>query len=56
MTKNQHNEQGKGHGYWELYYSNRRVAYKGYLDNGNRIGLWKYYDYNGVLIMQIFYS
>ncbi len=57
MTKiNQRNEKGKAHGYWETYYSNRRVAYKGHLDNGKRIGLWKYYNSNGVLFMQIFYS
>ena len=29
---------GKSIGYWEYYYSNGNLKYKGNYDNGNRIG------------------
>ena len=33
-------ENGKPHGYWESYYSNGQLCYKGFYDMGNKV------DYN----------
>jgi antitoxin component YwqK of YwqJK toxin-antitoxin module len=42
-------ENGNRHGYWESYYENGELSYKGNYVNGNRHGYWEYYWYNGNL-------
>jgi antitoxin component YwqK of YwqJK toxin-antitoxin module len=44
-----YNKQGKAHGYWEDYYSNGNVFYKGYYHNGKRHGYWEFYNFDGFL-------
>jgi hypothetical protein len=56
MTKiNQYNEKGQRHGYWEIYYFDGSLWYKGNYNNGIEIGYWEIYFYNKLQI-QIFYS
>jgi antitoxin component YwqK of YwqJK toxin-antitoxin module len=43
------NENGNRHGYWEYYYSNGKLAYKGTYVDGNRHGYWEVYHSNGNL-------
>ena len=47
------NENNQPHGYWEHYFSNGQLYYKGNYVNGNRHGYWEY-NYNGELI-KIYY-
>ena len=35
------NEKGEHHGYWEVYYNNYWLAYKGTYVNGIRHGFWE---------------
>jgi hypothetical protein len=42
-------ENGKEHGYWESYYENGQLYYKGNYVNGKPHGYWEYYWYNGQL-------
>ena len=44
-----YNEQGELHGYWESYYDNGQLDYKGNYVNGNRHGYWEDYYDNGQL-------
>ena len=44
------------HGYWEVYWTNGNIAYKGYYINGEQVGYWEYYKFNGELEEQIFYA
>ena len=44
------NKDGKPHGYWELYYSNGQLWYKGNYVNGEYDGLWEYYHNNGKVL------
>ena len=46
---NQYNTNGKKHGYWEEYYSNGNLHYKGNYTNGKIHGYWEQYYYNGKL-------
>ena len=46
---NQSNSQGKAEGYWERYYSNGQLWYKGHYVNGYAEGYWEYYYVNGQL-------
>lgn len=46
---NQLNDKGKRHGYWEKYYPNGNLNYKGYYINDKRHGLWESYYQNGKL-------
>jgi antitoxin component YwqK of YwqJK toxin-antitoxin module len=46
---NQYNDNGKKHGYWEVYHSNGNLIYKGNYINGKRIGYWEDYYSNGCL-------
>ncbi len=46
---NQSNEQGQQHGYWEYYYQNGQLWYKGNYHNGSRHGCWESYSQNGEL-------
>jgi antitoxin component YwqK of YwqJK toxin-antitoxin module len=44
------NDQGKRHGYWERYYTNGQLYYKGNFVDGIKHGYWEYYYYsNGQL-------
>jgi antitoxin component YwqK of YwqJK toxin-antitoxin module len=42
-------ENGERHGYWEQYYDNGQLSYKGNYVNGNKHGYWEDYFYNGQL-------
>ena len=44
------NEEGEPHGYWESYYSNGQLYYKGNYVNGEKNGYWEVY-YLGERIM-----
>ena len=46
---NLYNAKGEKHGYWEDYYSNGKLAYKGTYVDGNRHGYWESYHSNGNL-------
>ena len=45
----QYNEAGDADGYWEIYYSNGQLDFKGTYINGLRHGLWETYLFNGEL-------
>jgi antitoxin component YwqK of YwqJK toxin-antitoxin module len=42
-------ENGKRHGYWEYYYSNGQLWYKGNFVNGKQHGYWESYYSSGQL-------
>jgi antitoxin component YwqK of YwqJK toxin-antitoxin module len=42
-----YNKQGQPHGYWESYYYNGQLEYKGNYDNGKLHGYWEWYYHNG---------
>jgi antitoxin component YwqK of YwqJK toxin-antitoxin module len=44
-----YNELGQPHGYWEHYWSNGQLFYKGNYVNGKRHGYWEIYHSNGQL-------
>ena len=46
---NQRNSKGNPEGYWEHYYDNGQLSWKGNYVNGNREGYWEGYYYNGQL-------
>ena len=46
---NLYNDKGKEHGYWEGYYSNGQLLYKGNYVNGKQHGYWEWYYSNGQL-------
>jgi antitoxin component YwqK of YwqJK toxin-antitoxin module len=46
---NQRNENNERHGYWEHYYSDGTLMFKGYYINGKANGYWKEYHRNGTL-------
>jgi antitoxin component YwqK of YwqJK toxin-antitoxin module len=55
MKKNQRNKDDKRHGFWESYYSNGEVYYKGNYKNGEAHGYWEdsyYVQYNKTLIKE----
>jgi antitoxin component YwqK of YwqJK toxin-antitoxin module len=52
MEKNQTNQYGNPNGYWEYYYDNGKLAFKGNYVNGNRHGYFESYWSNG----QLFYK
>ncbi len=43
------NAKGNRHGYWERYYNNGNLMYKGNYVDGNRHGYWEGYYENGKL-------
>ena len=43
---NQFNEKYQRHGYWEIYFFDGRLLYKGDYVNGKQDGYWEWYDYN----------
>ena len=51
-----YNEKGEPHGYWEQYWLNGNLAYRGNYINGQLNGLWECYDNDGILIRQIFFA
>ena len=44
-----YNKKGQAHGYWEQYYSNGQLSYKGNFINGKKDGYWEDYLLNGNL-------
>jgi antitoxin component YwqK of YwqJK toxin-antitoxin module len=50
-----YNDQDKRHGYWEVYYENGQLMYKGNYVNGIKHGYWESYHYNGKLINKTYY-
>jgi len=49
-----YNENGKAHGYWEMYYFDQ-LWYKGHYLNGEENGYWEFYDSNGEIKSKEFY-
>jgi antitoxin component YwqK of YwqJK toxin-antitoxin module len=49
------NENNQPHGYWELYYSNGQLMYKGNYVNGKAHGYWESYYENGQLTHKTYY-
>jgi antitoxin component YwqK of YwqJK toxin-antitoxin module len=49
------NDKGLRHGYWEQYYPNGNLWYKGNYVNGERDGYRVYYYTNGDLCYKKFY-
>ena len=53
---NELNEAGNKIGYWERYYSNGELSYKGnYSDDGIQTGYWERYNSNGNLWYKKYY-
>ena len=46
---NLYNEKGEKHGYWEYYFDNGQLHYKGSYSNGKQHGYWETYFGNGQL-------
>jgi antitoxin component YwqK of YwqJK toxin-antitoxin module len=42
INKKPTNEQGQAHGYWEMYFSNGELLFKGNCLNGIKYGCWQY--------------
>ncbi len=55
MEKNQYNENGEQHGYWESYWSNGTLSSKGNYINGKQDGYWESYHYDGELYEQEYF-
>ena len=53
---NLYNEKGEKHGYWEDYYDNGQLAYKGNYVNGEPHGYWEVYYENGKLHYKGYYD
>jgi antitoxin component YwqK of YwqJK toxin-antitoxin module len=50
-----HNDNNLPHGYYEEYFSNGQIWYKGTYINGIITGYWKYYYDNGKLCCKGYY-
>ena len=50
---NLYNEKGEKHGYWEYYFGNGKLSYKGSYLNGEKHGYWESYYDNGNEIQPI---
>ena len=50
-----YNEKGEPHGYWELYYDNGQLMYKGNYVDGKQHGYWEWYYSNGQLESKTYY-
>lgn len=48
QDKRPFNEQGQRHGYWEVYFNDGTLAYKGTFINGKRYGFWYGFDIFGL--------
>ena len=53
---NRFNINGNRDGYWEVYYSNGNLWYKGWYKNGKREGYWEEYYPDGILWFKGFYA
>ena len=49
-----YNSKGLPHGYWEISINNKPV-YKGYWDNGRRVGLWRSYGWESYINNKTYY-
>ena len=49
LGKNRYNLNGDKNGYWEEYYDNGNLWYKGSYVNGSPDGYWEFYWYDGNL-------
>ena len=52
---NQFNSRGNREGYWEGYFKNGQLCWKGHYVNGNREGYWEGYYANGQLLYKVHY-
>jgi len=50
-----HGFNDKPHGYWESYYSNGAIMYKGKYFNGKPYGYWERFEYFGKLKSKTYY-
>ena len=53
---NLYNEKGKRHGYWEAYWNNGQLRYKGNYVDGKLHGYWEFYFSNGELYYKCYYD
>ncbi len=53
--KNQYNEHGYVHGYWEQYFDNGSLLFKGNFNYGKFFGYGEWYGYGGELEDKVFY-
>jgi antitoxin component YwqK of YwqJK toxin-antitoxin module len=51
MSKNikSYNDKRQSHGYWEVYWGDGKLRFKGNYVNGKRHGCWEHYYHNGQL-------
>ena len=49
------NNKGQPHGYWEKYWLNANIWYKGNFINGKKYGLWERYLPNGNLFYKKYF-
>jgi hypothetical protein len=40
------NNKGQAHGYWEWYWTDSDLMYKGFYENGKEVGYEEYYFHN----------
>jgi hypothetical protein len=52
---NEYNDKGKCHGYWECYFPNGKLWYKGTYINGEIVGYYEVYFSGGDLYSKAFY-
>ncbi len=50
-----YNDKGKLHGYQEIYWSNDKLGYKGFYNNGIEVDYEEFYLFNGKLADKSFY-
>jgi antitoxin component YwqK of YwqJK toxin-antitoxin module len=56
INQRNYNTNRERHGLWELYYDNGQLGYKCIYNNGNPVGLSKFYNKLGILIEQKYYA
>jgi antitoxin component YwqK of YwqJK toxin-antitoxin module len=49
------NEKNQAHGYWEVYYPNGQLHFKGSFINGDVIGPYESYNLNGDVVIKCNY-
>ena len=49
------NDKGQAHGYWEVYWDNGNLSYKGNYSNVKKHGCWEWYYSNGKPRLKEFY-
>ena len=50
------NNKNQPHGYWETYWSNGELWYKGNFKDGKKDGYWEFYHDNGELACKGYYK